>query len=143
MVMKNNSANNIIYSSGILILVVGIIHLLVTSKLGIWATSMLTPDGILYVYPAFMINHIVVGELLLILGATTIYSARQLKKGQNAFAPIAVLCGLGILSAVPVLIFNVPSIFLTAWPFVTACILMAIVGVVLTVTSLKVYRATK
>jgi hypothetical protein len=71
-------------AGGVLLLLVGAIHLAVTpllkrAVLDRW----LTPDQIASVAPPFLLNHVVVGILLLPLGALTSFSASGIRAGER------------------------------------------------------------
>jgi hypothetical protein len=81
---RRRLAAGVIGAGGLLLLAVGVIHLAVTpllkrAVLDPW----LTPDQMTVVAPPFLLNHVVVGILLLPLGFVTSFSASGIRAGER------------------------------------------------------------
>jgi hypothetical protein len=98
-------ASWVIRGIGVLLLVVAVIHLAVTSLLkDAVLDRVLAPAMMPVVAPPFVLNHVVVGLLLVPLGFTTIYSATGLRAGQRWAWVICFAIGVALLS-LPVALF--------------------------------------
>jgi hypothetical protein len=67
-------------ATGILLVVLGIIHLIATPFLIDWSSRQLHPDHASLVIAAMRLNHILVGILLLPLGVSTFWSGNALEQ---------------------------------------------------------------
>ena len=77
-------ASWVIWTVGILLLVVAAIHLAVTPLLKkAVLDSVLTPTMLPLVTPPFLLNHVVVGILLVPLGLVTLHSAAGIRSGER------------------------------------------------------------
>jgi hypothetical protein len=70
--------------TGVLLLIAAAIHLLVTPTLKrVILDRVLTPEELLIVSPPFLLNHIVMGILLIPIGFVTIYCASGIRAGER------------------------------------------------------------
>jgi len=113
---------------GILLLLVGIIHLAVIPLLRSTFAQQVNASDLQFIWPPFLLDHAVAGLLLLPLGATTWYAghgiARQMQWGYR----------IGIINAITVLMLPVMLVlvmdkrYFAAIPFVIASVLVTLVG---------------
>ena len=119
--------------TGSLLLIVATIHLLVTPVLkSAFLDRVLTPQELRIVWPPFLLNHIVVGILLIPLGFITFYTASGIRAGERWAWIINLAIGLTILSLPVVLVLVMRAEYLRAVPFLIAAALITIVGITMT-----------
>ena len=119
--------------TGVLLLVVAAIHLAVTPILKKEILDRtLTPEQLSIVQPPFLLNHLVVGILLIPIGFITIYSAPALRAGERWAWIVNFSNGLTILSLPIVLAIVMPLSDFQALPFLIAAGLITIVGITMT-----------
>ncbi|HZE64303.1 MAG TPA: hypothetical protein VE056_10500 [Pyrinomonadaceae bacterium] len=119
--------------TGVLLLIVAAIHLLVTPVLKSFILDrVLTPQELRIVSPPFLLNHIVVGILLIPLGFITLYTAAGIRAGERWAWVINLAIGLTILSLPVVLVFVMRAEYFQALPFLIATALITIVGITMT-----------
>jgi len=82
-VSKNRDIGSfILVGTGCLLVATGIIHVAITLLLYRWF-SLFVPHGLHIVGPPFLLNHLIVGVLLVATGLTTILGAIGLRKGDT------------------------------------------------------------
>jgi len=119
--------------TGVLLLIVAALHLLVTPVLkSVILDRVLTPQELRIVSPPFLLNHIVVGILLIPLGFITLYTASGIRGGERRAWVINLAIGLTILSLPVVLVFVMRAEYFRAVPFLIATALVTIVGITMT-----------
>ena len=119
--------------TGVLLLIVAAIHLAVTPLLKKEILDRtLTPEQLSIVQPPFLLNHLVVGILLIPIGFITIYSAPALRAGERWAWIVNFSNGLTILSLPIVLALVMPLSDFQALPFLIAAGLITIVGITMT-----------
>ena len=118
--------------TGILLLIVAAIHLAVTPALKAILHRTLTSQQLLIVQPPFLLNHLVVGILLIPIGFITIYSASALRAGERWAWIINFANGLTILSLPIVLALVMPASDFKALPFLISAVLITTVGITMT-----------
>jgi hypothetical protein len=119
--------------TGVLLLIVAAIHLSVTPTLKrAILDRTLTPEQLLIVQPPFLLNHLVVGILLIPIAFITIYSAPALRAGERWAWIVNLANGLTILSLPIVLALVMPIKDFQALPFLVAAGLITIVGITMT-----------
>jgi hypothetical protein len=129
----------IISVTGSLLLIVAAIHLLVTPALKrAILDHVLTPLELRIVSPPFLLNHIVVGILLLPLGFITLYTAPGIRAGERWAWVINLAIGLTILTLPVVLVLVMRAEYFQAVPFLIATALITIVGITMTAALLLV-----
>ena len=119
--------------TGVLLLIVAAIHLAVTPilKKAILDRT-LTPQQLSIVQPPFLLNHLVVGILLIPIGFITIYSAPALRAGERWAWIVNFANGVTILSLPIVLALVMPVRDFQALPFLIAASLITIAGITMT-----------
>src|SRR5216684_1383632 len=123
----------IISVTGSLLLIVAAIHLLVTPVLkSAILDRVLTPQELRVVSPPFLLNHIVVGILLIPLGFISLYTASGIRAGERWAWVINLAIGLTILSLPVVLVLVMRAEYFRAVPFLIEDALIKIVGVTIT-----------
>jgi len=119
--------------TGVLLLIVAAIHLAVTPILKKTILDRaLTPQQLSIVQPPFMLNHLVVGILLIPIGFITIYSAPALRADERWAWIVNFANGLTILSLPIVLALVMPVRDFQALPFLIAAGLITIAGITMT-----------
>jgi len=119
--------------TGVLLLIVAAIHLLVTPVLKSFILDrVLTPQELRIVSPPFLLNHIVVGILLIPLGFITLYTAAGIRAGERWAWVINLAIGLTSLSLPVVLVFVMRAEYFQALPFLIATALITTVGITMT-----------
>jgi hypothetical protein len=119
--------------TGVLLLIVAAIHLAVTPTLKrAILDRTLTPEQLSIVQPPFLLNHLVVGILLVPIAFITIYSAPALRAGKRWAWIVNLANGLTILSLPIVLALVMPIKDFQALPFLIAAGLITIVGITMT-----------
>lgn len=119
--------------AGALLLIVAAIHLLVTPLLKeAILDRVLTPHQLAIILPPFLLNHLVVGILLLPIGFITMYSAPAIHAGKRWAWIVNFANGLTILSLPIVLALVMPAQQLRALPFLIAAALITLVGTTIT-----------
>jgi len=125
--------------TGVLLLIVAAIHLLVTPVLKSFILDrVLTPQELRIVSPPFLLNHIVVGILLIPLGFITLYTAAGIRAGERWAWVINLAIGLTILSLPVVLVFVMRAEYFRAVPFLIATALITMVGITMTAALISV-----
>lgn len=134
-------ASRVILVVGVLLLVVAAIHLAITSLLKEAVFGrVLTPDMMLIVGPPFVLNHIVVGILLVPLGFATLYSAGGIRAGERWAWVISFSIGLALLSLPVVLVLVMRGYPFSAVAFRIAELLVTISAVTMPLVLLWVRR---
>ena len=130
---RRSIVSRIIRVTGFLLLIVAAIHLLVTPVLkNAILDRVLTPQELRIVSPPFLLNHIVVGILLIPLGFITFYTASGIRAGERWAWVISLAIGLTILSLPVVLVLVMRAEYFQAVPFLIATALITIVGITMT-----------
>ena len=132
--MKRRSiVARVISLTGVLLLIVAAIHLVVTPILKrVILDRVLTPEQLLIVSPPFLLNHIVMGILLIPIGFTTIYCASGIRAGERWAWAISLANGLTILSLPIVLGLVMRPEHFRSIAFLTGASLIMIVGITMT-----------
>lgn len=131
----------IISVTGSLLLLVAAIHLLVTPALKrAILDRVLTPHELLIVSPPFLLNHVVVGILLIPLGFIALYTASGIRDGERWAWVINLAIALTILSLPVVLVLVMRAEYFRAIPFLIATALITIVGITMTAALIFVRR---
>ena len=119
--------------TGALLLIVAAIHLTVTPALKeAILDRVLTPQQLPIVLPPFLLNHLVVGILLIPIGFITMYSAPAIRAGKRWAWIVNFVNALTILSLPIVLALVMPARHFQALPFLIAAALITIVGITMT-----------
>jgi hypothetical protein len=120
--------------TGVLLLIVAAIHLIVTPILKrVILDRVLTSEQLPIVSPPFLLNHMVVGILLIPIGFTTIYCASRIRAGERWAWVICLANGLTILSLPIVLGLVMRPEHFRSPAFLVAASLISLVGIVMTI----------
>ena len=134
----------VISVTGVLLLIAAAIHLLVTPTLKrVILDRVLTPEELLIVSPPFLLNHIVMGILLIPIGFVTIYCASGIRAGERWAWVISLANGLTILSLPIVLGLVMRPEHFRSIAFLIGASLITIVGITMTVALIWVRRDFK
>ncbi len=127
---KRLFASIIVRAEGVLLLVIAVIHLAVTPLLREAVLDrVLAPELLPVVAPPFLLNHLVVGVLLLPLGFITIYSAAGICSGERWAGVITFSIGLAMVSLPVLLLALMRGEQFQALPFRIAELLVTVVAV--------------
>ncbi len=126
---RRKTVSRILLVDGVLLIVLAFIHLLSTPLISKWLARELTKETLTNISPPFLLNHIVIGVLLIPFGVSTLYSAAGVRSGQAWARGIALTNSVAVL-IMPLLVATVmgPDYF-SATPFMLAAILISIIGV--------------
>lgn len=119
----------ILSTEGVLLLVVAAIHLLIIPQLRGVLARMLSGGDFKFVWPPFLLNHVVVGILLVPVGLSTLYCAAGVRAGERWAWRVGITNALAIMSLPLVLVAVMERHYFSAAPFLIATILITIVGV--------------
>ncbi len=122
-------SSRILLVEGILLLVVAAIHLLVIPELRRLFAHLLSTRDFQFVWSPFLLNHTVVGILLIPLGLSTMYCASGIRFGERWSWRLGITNALTILSLPLVLVAVMERRYFSALPFLIATILITVVGV--------------
>lgn len=122
------TASRILMVEGIVLLIVAAIHLLVIPELRRLFVRLLSPRAFEFVWSPFLLNHAVVGILLIPLGLSTIYCASGIRAGEGWSWRLGITNALTILSLPVVLVAVMERRYFSAVPFLVASILITAVG---------------
>jgi hypothetical protein len=121
-------SSRILIVEGILLLIVAAIHLLVIPELRRLFVRLLSPRAFEFVWSPFLLNHAVVGILLVPLGLSTLYCASGIKLGQRWSWRVGMTNAITILSLPLVLVAVMERRYFSALPFLFATLLITLVG---------------
>jgi hypothetical protein len=136
-------ASLILKVEGILLLVVAAIHLLVIRELRGLFARLLSPQAFEFVWSPFLLNHAVVGILLIPLGLSTMYCASGVRSGERWTWRVGITNALTIMSLPVVLVAVMERRYFSALPFLIATILITMVGISMVWPMLWVRRDLK
>jgi hypothetical protein len=122
------AASRILTAAGILLLIVAAIHMLVIPSLRGVFIRVLSPGAFRFIWPPFLLNHAVVGILLVPLGLSTLYCAAGIKYGQRWSWRVGITNALTILCLPVALVLIMERHYFGALPFLVATILITAVG---------------
>jgi hypothetical protein len=126
---KLTICGRLLVAEGVLLLVVAAIHLLVIPVLKKVLARILTPHDMAFVWAPFVLNHAVVGVLLIPLGISTIYAGLHLKTRALWAYRIALLNAATVM-CLPVVLFTVMDrSYFSALPFLIASVLVCLVAI--------------
>ena len=135
--------SRILTVEGILLLVVAAIHLLIIPELRSLLVRLLSPGDFRFVWSPFLLNHAVVGILLVPLGLSTVYCASGVRSGERWSWRVGITNALTILSLPLVLVTVMERRYFSALPFLIATILITVVGLSMIWPMLWVRRELK
>lgn len=118
----------ILCAEGILLLLVAAIHLLVIPELRSLLMRELAPEDFKFVWSPFLLNHAVVGILLIPVGLSTLYCASGVRAGERWAWRVGITNAITVLSLPVVLALVMERHYFSALPFLIATILVTAVG---------------
>jgi len=121
-------SSRMVQVEGILLLLVATIHLAVIPTLRSAFVRVLSQGAFRFVWPPFLLNHAVVGILLIPLGLSTLYCASGIRRGERWSWRVGMTNAITILSLPLVLVAVMERRYFSALPFLIATILIAVVG---------------
>jgi len=125
---KLQIASRVLFVEGLLLLIVAAIHLFVIPLLRSTFLRLLSPGAFQFVWPPFLLNHTVVGILLIPLGLSTLYCASGVKSAERWSWRMGLTNALAVLSLPVVLVTVMDRRYFSALPFLIAAILVTLVG---------------
>lgn len=125
---KRQLCARILRVQGILILVVAAIHLAATPLLRGTLVAQLSPPDFQFVWPPFLLSFVVLGILLIPVGVSTLFCANGIMSGERWPWRVGITNALAVLSLPFVLALTMDRRYFTAIPFLTAAILISLVG---------------
>ena len=126
--------SSILRFSGILLVVLGVLHLAVTPSISRMITIAAQPTALAWLRPPMLLNHVVVGILLLPLGVLTAYAAPHAGQGDRWAVVIARATALTV-AALPPTLFLLMGMRYAAVPFLCATAIVSVVSVTLLVAA--------
>jgi hypothetical protein len=121
--------------SGILLVVLGALHLAVTPFIAQFIRKGAAPDAVDWLTPPMLLNHVVLGILLLPLGSLTIYSARAASAGAAWALTVSRTVALAVVTLPPTLLALVGIRYFAAGPFLVAVVIVCVASVTLLVAA--------
>ena len=121
-------SSRIVRVEGILLLLVAAIHMAVIPTLRSLFVKLLSPGAFRFVWSPFLLNHAVVGILLVPLGLSTLYCASAIRRGEHWSFRVGMTNAITVLSLPVVLVTVMERQYFSALPFLIATILITVVG---------------
>jgi hypothetical protein len=123
--MPANIRTAILRAGGALLVALGTLHLAVTPYIARLIQGNTSPEAAAWLIPPMLLNHVVVGILLLPLGGLTFYSARYAARGDR-WAVAVSRASAGATAALPVVLFVLMGRrYFGAAPFVLATAILS------------------
>jgi hypothetical protein len=114
--------------SAVLVFVAGVLHLLMTGPLMHWFRPMTVPHADV-AQAAMLLNHVVVGILLLPLGVALAAIGQPLSRAEPWAVAVGASSSLALLALPLVLMFTIRSAMLDAPAFVAAAIMLTLASI--------------
>jgi len=121
--------------SGVLVVALGVLHLGVTSFIARMVHDGATPDAVDWLTPPMLLNHIVVGILLLPLGALICYAAPHAAAGARWALIVSRSIAVSMATLPPILFFVMGTRYFGAVPFRVAAATVSVASVTLLVVA--------
>lgn len=122
------ATSRIMITEGWLVLVVAAIHLAVIPLLTRVLRYNLPAEAFAFVYPPFMLNHVVSGILLAPIGLSTLYAAKGLRRGEHWAWVIGTIQAVALLLLPVAMMLVMERRYFSSIPFLTAAVLITLVG---------------
>jgi hypothetical protein len=122
-------AAHILRLEGVLLLTVAGIHLAVIPELRSVLVRNLDRASFSFAWPPFLLNHVVVGILLIPIGVSTIFCASGVRAGERWAWRVGMSYAIAVLTLPAALVAIMDRHYFTAVPFLTAAILVGAVGI--------------
>jgi hypothetical protein len=121
--------SRILLVDGVILILLAFVHLLSTPLINKWLARELTRDVLTTVSPVFLLNHVVIGILLIPFGVSTLYSAAGIRAGQPWAKGIALTNSLAVVVSPLLVRYLMGPGYYSSTPFLVAAILIACIGV--------------
>jgi len=125
---RNIFVSRVLLVNGMLLLILAFIHLFSTPLITKWLARELTPETLKSISPPFLLNHMVVGVLLIPFGISTMYSAAGVRAGHTWARGIATTNALAVLVLPLLVITLMGSEYFSSKPFLAAAVLVTVIG---------------
>ena len=129
--MPNRLRSIILWLGGVLLVVLGGLHLAVTPFIARFVQQSASPESADWLMPPMLLNHVVVGILLLPLGFLTAFAARHASRGERWALVVTRATALTISTLPPVLIGLMGTRYFGAIPFRYATVIVCIASAAL------------
>jgi hypothetical protein len=126
---------------GVLLVALGVLHLAVTPVIGQLLQRAALPSQVGWLKPPMLLNHILVGVLLLPLGVLAIYAAPHAANGHPWAKMVTRTTALAIATLPPTLFWLMGTRYFSAVPFRVAAGIVCLGSVVLLVAAFWPVRA--
>jgi hypothetical protein len=136
MINRSLTRQRLLRGAGILLVTLGIVHLLATPHIATLVRSAAIPSSAQWLTPPMVLNHILVGVLLIPLGFLTAYAAPHAVSGAS-WARVVVRTTALSVAALPIALFALMGTryYFDAPLFVLGAALTVIVAVILLVVA--------
>jgi hypothetical protein len=114
---------------GAMLIAVALVHLAMTGEIARIVAHNTTATAFAFLWPPYALDHVVVGILLLAIGASTILCARGVAEGDRLSWRIALVNALAVLALPLAVVAAVPaSTLLNAPAFLGSAVILAVAG---------------
>jgi hypothetical protein len=136
MINRSLTRQRLLRGAGILLVTLGIVHLLATPHIATLVRSAAIPSSAQWLTPPMLLNHILVGVLLIPLGFLTAYAAPHAVSGAS-WARVVVRTTALSVAALPIALFALMGTryYFDAPLFVLGAALTVIIAVILLVVA--------
>jgi hypothetical protein len=136
MINRSLMRQRLLRGAGILLVTLGIVHLLATPHIATLVRSAAIPSSAQWLTPPMLLNHILVGVLLIPLGFLTAYAAPHAVSGAS-WARVVVRTAALSVAALPIALFALMGTryYFDAPLFVLGAALTVIIAVILLVVA--------
>jgi hypothetical protein len=136
MINRSLTRQRLLRGAGILLVTLGIVHLLATPHIATLVRSAAVPSSAQWLTPPMLLNHILVGVLLIPLGFLTAYAAPHAVSGAS-WARVVVRTTALSVAALPIALFALMGTryYFDAPLFVLGAALTVIIAVILLVVA--------
>lgn len=133
--MKPRFRRLLLFAGGVLLCVLGLLHLAVTPFIVQMVQAGAAPEAAAWLTPPMVLNHVVVGILLLPCGVLVAYAAAGAAAGERWARVVTRSIALAIAALVPTLFLVMGLRYFEAVPFRIAAGIACLVGVTLLVAT--------
>jgi hypothetical protein len=110
---------------GLLLVALGALHLAVTPAIAHLIAQSTSPAGAEWLRPPMLLNHVVVGILLLPLGGLTFYAAPGAARGEHWALVVSRVTAVAVATLPVTLVVVMGGRYFAAAPFVAATVILA------------------
>ena len=129
--MSANVRQAILSLGGALLVTLGALHLAVTPFIARFIDLNTSPTGAAFLKPPMLLNHMVIGVLLLPLGGLTVYAAPRAVQGESWALVTTRVIAITVASLPIVLSILMGARYFGAKPFLLATVIVTVAAVVL------------